>query len=140
MKTKTPEALAWAPYTLTNIDQPRTGFVGRAAAMRINGVECIVLCKNDEALAMVGATLTDNSFNPEMVYKATLIHSTGIEVEAIAVPVDEPGTVVAEADGTPVREDGAVIVEYASTPGGVDYADGRPCEGAMSTTVDDDEL
>lgn len=113
-----PPALAWTPYTLTHIDQPRTGFVGRAAAMRINCVECIVLCKSDDALAMVGATLTDNSFNPEMIYKATLIQSMGIEVEAVEVPVEEvqpsEGPVVAETDGTPVRGDGVPVAEYAA--------------------------
>lgn len=80
----TPQApLAWAPYLITEViatdETPRTGFVGRAAAMVINGVECIVMAQSDADLAMVGNTLV-TPFDTDQVYKATLIQSEGISV------------------------------------------------------------
>lgn len=113
----------WAPHEITNVeasvDAPRTGMVGRAAAMRVDGIECLVLCRTESDLDNLGNYLLrpmGKEFDLSSIYKATLIHSTGIEV---AIPPVQPEVPVAPPlvpvvpPGTPVRgDDGEPVATY----------------------------
>lgn len=133
MTTENP--LHWHPYKIVDIDigENRTGFVGRAAAMRIDGIEVIVHCRTEADLASVGQALTDGQFDEDRIYKATLIRTEGIEVDILSVPVVPEETIPPVVGDTPVapnvegdlvadriapetvtlrREDGVPVVQY----------------------------
>lgn len=110
--------LTWTPHEITAIDAPRTGFIGRAAAMLIDGIECIVLCRNEVDLANVGTLLCTQGFDIDTIYKATLVHSTGVQVvippvvpEVPAAPPVTPEMPVRLEDGQPVATYKAVEPE-----------------------------
>ncbi len=139
---KTLPASNWIPHQIGHVqcdDAPnlRTGFIGRAAAMFINGTDCIVLCKNDFDLMLVGKELTHSKFDDTQIYKATLIQSVGIdvvmpeEVEPVIVSGDtlvitgaqdamqerdesERQGMVVNEDGTPTRADGVAVAKYGT--------------------------
>jgi len=151
---KTPQIpFSWMPYQIANVECPevpqRTGFIGRVAAMRINGVECFVLCKNDDDLSMVGNTLTHEDYDPALIYKATLIQSTGIEVVIPETPVIESAQdAMQERDQS--ERDGLILTGDALVPTGdaVRAEDGVPVaryvaevtHGAETAVEDPDEL
>ena len=118
----------WTPHEITYVeaseDEPRKGFVGRAVAMRTQGVEFILFCRNEADLGKMGEVLNvPGGFDLNAIYKATLIHSSGIEVnippapkpeEPVAPPVEpEQPAATPLSPEVPVRgDDGAPIVTY----------------------------
>lgn len=155
--------LTWMPYEITAVeaspDTPRMGFIGRAAAMRIDGIECIVMCRHDHQLAAVGDELTGGNFDPTKIYKATLIESAGIDVIVPDAPTVEVPMkpVVPEVPVTPVRDvplrgdDGLPVATYVSgadaQQDGIVMSEPVDLDPSQSTLdwletrpVDDDEL
>lgn len=139
---------SWTPYEITgvdaSVDEPRMGFIGRAAAMRINGVEVIVMCRHDHELVAVGGTLA-YGFDPKLIYKATLIHSSGIQITVPEQPA-APATVVEETIAEPVVEQPAAPATVVEEPAVVVQPetlvrgdDGVPLVSYKKPTLDDDD-
>ncbi len=131
--------LSWTPHEITHVEasveEPRAGFVGRAAAMRIDGVECIVMCRSDDALITVGHRLTAGQFDGSLIYKATLINSVGIDVVLQETPPAPP--IVPEVQPTPTTE-----VEEPATPVSdipVRKDDGLPVATYKALPVEEDD-
>lgn len=118
----------WTPHEITSIETPRTGFIGRAAAMLIDGIECVVLCRNEVDLGAVGTLLCTQGFDIETIYRATLIQSVGVEV---LLPAEVPESV-------PVRpDDGQPVATYKPVDPVEDHGD---FPDAVTAVEDDDEL
>lgn len=149
--------LSWTPHEITHVEasveEPRAGFVGRAAAMRIDGVECIVMCRNDGDLTSVGCNLTDDNFDPRVIYKATLINSAGIDVVLQETPPAPPivpevqptPTTEAEEPATPVsdipvrKDDGLPVATYKSVDREIREAGERAIDHLFSSVEEDDD-
>lgn len=125
-----PPHLNWVPYKIIDIeiDAERTGFIGRSAAMIIDGEEVIVMTRHDHQLEKVVKAITGD-FNPDAVYKTTMLSTMGIEVFVPEQPVEEipiklppaelevPDAVVDTpvAPPTPGTYMGKPIAEYKTT-------------------------
>ena len=129
---------SWMPYQLTAIEvgETRNGFIGRSAAIRIDGVEVIIMTRHEHELLRVGNLLTDGKFDIEQIYKTTLIHTEGVEV---IVP-DE--TVHAMIQDIPPAEhvttdpaDGP-HTEPGATPEGVPTIGGEPLARYVTPSAD----
>lgn len=123
--------LQWTPYQLVSVDPElsKSCFIGRAVAMRINGVECIVMTRAATDLENVGDYLTDGAFDVASHYKATLIQSDGVEIiipeNPPELPVNLPPAeqeippVVPEVPAKPTKQpkvplyEGSPVVTYA---------------------------
>lgn len=104
----------WKPHVLVSVDcttTPRSAFIGRASALILNGIECVVMAKNDADIGNVISALTDGQFDPALVQRTTLIRSSGIEVvvpqkaEEVQSPVPP---IVPETPAAPSKP-GAVV-------------------------------
>lgn len=76
---------SWTPHLLTNIEcfnAPRTGFMGRAVALRQNGLEFVILAKDESQLDLVTQNFLGIETDGQRTYAATLISSDGVEIGA----------------------------------------------------------
>lgn len=153
----TTKPFSWTPHTITGVhateDEPRTGYIGRAAALSIGGVESIVLCRNEADLEKVGKHLMGaNHFDINLIYKATLIHSAGIAIRLPEEPEEVEETPAAapiepEVVPTPplnpempVRgDDGVPVVTYSPEPVEM-VSDAKVALESKQVEEDDDEL
>lgn len=117
----------WTPHDITHVeaseDEPRKGFIGRAVALYdAQGIEYVLMTRNEVDLAKMAKKLLVDNFDPKTIYKATLIHSSGIEIvvppepEVPAAPDLHPEVSPAPAGpgAIPVRtDDGVPVVTYA---------------------------
>ena len=102
----------WKPYVITEIDtwtKQRTGFIGRAAALRQNGMEFVIMAKSAEDIDLVTRNFMGFAINLEGVYKATMIASEGVAIEEL--PEVEVPPVVPEEQAVP-----PVTPEEPATP------------------------
>jgi hypothetical protein len=135
--------LSWAPYDITHVEasveEPRTGFIGRAAAMRINDIECIVVCQTPWLLEQVGRHLTGKEFNRNLIYKATVINSVGIEVAIPPAPQETPPAppIVPEVQPTPTTEAEEPATPVSDIP--VRKDDGLPVATYKALPVEEDD-
>jgi hypothetical protein len=135
--------LAWTPYEITAVEcNNRMGFVGRAAAMFIDGIEVIMTTRNDVELKRIGAFLTMGNFDAETIYKATVINSEGIQVVIPEVTIPTLTSEVEPAPDVP-REiptfQGRPIAKYV-TPTAEPAAKAVNENTPVPSTADDDEL
>lgn len=92
----------WKPHVITEIDtftKQRTGYIGRAVALRQNGMEFIVMAKTAEEIDLVTRNFMGFTIDLEAVYKATMISSEGVSIEP--TPEVETPPVVPEQPATP---------------------------------------
>lgn len=71
----------WTPHTITHLVEPSPGFIGRAAAMVIDGIEVVLLARTIDDLAAAIGSITQVPLDESMVYKVTLLQSTMVEVD-----------------------------------------------------------
>lgn len=115
MTTEAP--FEWTPHTILEIDcftKERTGYIGRAVAVRQNGVEFIVLAKNEEQLNLVTLNFMGFEIDPSTIYKATAIASEGIEVKLAPAAIEVPEGALTEAPADvagPVGDEGGTPTE-----------------------------
>lgn len=111
----TPEVVApfdWKPHMITEIDtftKQRTGYIGRAVALRQNGMEFIIMAKTADEIDLVTRNFMGFAINLEGVYKATMISSEGVSIEDL--PEVEVPPVVPEEQAVP-----PVTPEEPATP------------------------
>lgn len=146
------------PYKIASVKcENRTGFIGRAVAMNVGGIECVLMARNDADLANVGRAMFNGEYNPERIYRATMIQSVGIDVvqPEVQVPVQpvvpEVPVAPAKPGKSPVRsDDGVPVVKYKNDkPDVADHVVGEdhgafevPVDGVVANPLppDDDEL
>lgn len=93
--------LTWKPYKVVGLsDHSRAAFLGRAAALIVDGIECVVHCRTVDDLAVVFGGLTGTPLDEERIYKATLVRSDSILVEDFI-----PETVAEEQIPLPLAEE-----------------------------------
>lgn len=151
-------AFGWTQYQIANIeldigDPParRTGLIGTAAAVRINGIEAMIVTRGKVDLQAIAEHLVEGyQFNEDHIGKVMLIAPDGVEVEIpdtpeelpIAIPpaeekvVETPPEENANHSGTqvPVR-DGRPTIKYISPLTEVEDATVKP-----TAKPDDEEL
>lgn len=138
--------LSWTPYEITAIEcDKRMGFIGRAAAMLIDGIEVIMTTRNDQELTRIGMLLTAGAFNPETIYKATVINSEGIQVVIPEVAIPTLTSEVEPAPAGPVNVplfQGRPIAKYVTPtaePAAKVVDENTPLP-SNAPVADDDEL
>lgn len=150
----------WAPYQIASVkcdgETPRTGFVGRSMAVKIGEIECVIMTKTDADLEKLGRALFDGNYNPDMIYKTTLIHSAGIEIVQPAVVEKPIPPVVPEVPAAPAKpgnvpargDDGIPVVQYEKSAAAGEVANDHnafedltgPTAGGTAGVADDNEL
>ena len=83
----------WKPHVITEIDtttKERTGYIGRAVALRQNGLEFVIMAKTAEDVDLVAQNFLGISIDTDKVYKATMVSSEGVEVKLPPVVPDTP--------------------------------------------------
>lgn len=89
--TKEHKSLNWKPHTVEVAGGDQSAFVGHCMAMRMGGVECILMAQSVEDLDLA----LRHGFKPQRdglevkTYQVTMIHST-----KVGVVIEEPPVVV----------------------------------------------
>lgn len=75
----------WKPHIVTEVDtftKQRTGYVGRAVCLCQNGMEFIVMAKDEEQVDLVCQNFLGIQIDTKRVYMATMIASEGVTLQA----------------------------------------------------------
>ena len=75
----------WKPHVVTEVDtftKERTGYVGRAVCLRQNGMEFIIMAKDEEQVDLVCQNFLGIQIDTSKVYMSTMIASDGVTLQA----------------------------------------------------------